>query len=476
MKILWIILAAITVFFIILIYNAVKSKKNGRKLKDEKVHLSEKQQVEYAERLGKMIKCKTVSVKGSYDDTEFAKLRETMAELFPLIHEKAEKMTFGDDCWIFKIEGRDKSRNIMLMSHHDVVAANGEWKHPPFCGEIHDGALWGRGTVDTKTSLFAEFTAVEELLAEGFIPECNLYIGSSHNEEIFGDGFALAVEYFKNNGIEFETVLDEGGGIIDPPVDFVKCKCAMIATHEKGRRSLVCTAKQNGEAKAFTLSKNPPAVRMANFISEISRKNIFISRLYPVVKSMFEGLCPYMPFVARLVCANLWCFGGIIKALAPKINPQAASMLGTTMTVTDINGSSKDKTCTANIYLRFIDENDFEKDLAELKKIAIKHGVEISEGGVNESYVPADMTQKGFAYTNECIAEVFPNFASSVYLLPAGTDARHMTSVCNCTLRFAPLEMNNQQFDSVHNPNENISLKAIGNAVVFYKHFVKNYK
>ncbi|MBE6771474.1 MAG: M20/M25/M40 family metallo-hydrolase [Ruminococcaceae bacterium] len=476
MKFLWIILAAIAVFFIILIYNAVKSKKNGRKLKEEKVHLSEKQQIEYAEKLGKMIKCETVSVKGSYDDTEFAKLRKTMAELFPLIHEKAEKMTFGDDCWIFKIEGKDKSRNIMLMSHHDVVAANGEWKHPPFCGEIHDGALWGRGTVDTKTSLFAEFTAVEELLAEGFVPECNLYIGSSHNEEIFGDGFALAVEYFKNNGIKFETVLDEGGGIIDPPVDFVKCKCAMIATHEKGRRTLVCTAKQSGETKAFTLSKNPPTVRMANFISEISSKNIFISRLYPVVRAMFEGLCPYMPFIARLVCANLWCFGGIIKLLAPKINSQAASMLGTTMTVTNISGTSKDKICKADIYLRFIDENDFEKDLDKLKKIAAKHGVEISEGGVNESYVPADITQKGFTYTNECIAEIFPNFASSVYLLPAGTDARHMTSVCNCALRFAPLEMNNQQFDSVHNPNENISLKAIGNAVVFYKHFVKNYK
>lgn len=471
-----IIFAVIAIFVLILIFNAIKSKKNGRKLTDEKVHLNEKQQLEYAESLAEMIRCKTVSVKGSYDDTEFEKLRETVKKLFPLVHEKAEKMTFGDDCWIYKIEGKDKSRNIMLMSHHDVVAANGEWKYPPFSGEIHDGVLWGRGTVDTKTSLFAEFKALEELLADGFVPECNLYLGSSHNEEIFGDGFLLASEYFKKEGIEFEIVLDEGGGIIDPPVDFVKCKCAMVATHEKGRRTLICTAKQSGENKAFTISKNPPLVRMTNFISEINSKNIFISRLHPEVKAMFEGLCPYMPFIARLVCANLWCFGGIIKALAPKINPQAASMLGTTLTVTDIHGTSKDKICTANIYLRFINENDFEKDLEKLRKIAAKHGIELSEGGVNESYVPADMSSKGFAYTNQCIAEVFPNYANSVYLLPAGTDARHMTHVCTCTLRFAPLEMNNQQFDSVHNPNENISLKAIGNAVVFYKHFIKNYK
>ncbi len=476
MMFVYIVLIALALFLIILTFNAVKAPQKARKLTEEKIHLNEKQQVEYAVKLGNMIRCKTVSVKGSYDDTEFAKLRKTMEELFPLVHKNAEKMTFGDDCWIYKIEGKDTSRNIMLMSHHDVVAATGEWEHPEFCGEIFDGAIWGRGTVDTKTSLFAEFQALEELLADGFIPECNLYIGSSHNEEIFGDGFPLAVQYFKKQGIEFETVLDEGGGIIDPPLDFIKSKCAMVATHEKGRRTVICTAKQTKAAKAFTISKKTPVIRMADFISEINSKNIFKTKLYPVVKDMFSGLCPYMPFVARLVCANLWCFGGIIKAIAPKINSQAGSMLGTTMAVTDIKGATKDKICTANVYFRFIDQKDFEEDFEKFKRIAAKHGIEISDGDLNEAYIPADTKSKGFVYTQQCIAEIFPHIASSVYLLPAGTDARCMTEICNCTLRFAPIEMNNQQFDSVHNPNENISIKAVGNAVVFYKHFIKNYK
>lgn len=475
MKLLWLIPVALAVFLLVLSYNAVMSKKRARKLTEEKIHLNEKNQLEYAERLAEMIKCKTVSVKGSYDDTEFAKLRNTVEKLFPLVHEKSERMIFGDDCWIYKIEGKDKNRNIMLMSHHDVVAENGDWERSPFGGEIIDGIIHGRGTVDTKASLFAEFQALEELLSEGFIPECNLYLGSSHNEEIFGDGMPLAVEYFKNQGIEFETVLDEGGGIIDPPVDLVKCKCAMVATHEKGRRTLICTAKQ-GTTKAFTLNKKSPIARMSKFIAELESKNIFISRLHPEVKAMFEGLCPYMPFAARLVCANLWCFGGLIVKLAPKITSQAATMLGTTLTVTDIKGSNADKSCTANIYLRFINAEDFEKDLEAIKKLAEKHGIEITDGATNESYVPADMNSKGFEYTNKCIGEIFPHIASSVYLLPAGTDARCFTEICPCTLRFAPIEMNNQQFDSVHNPNENLSIKAVGNAVVFYKHFIKNYR
>lgn len=56
----------------------------------------------------------------------------------------------------------------MLMSHHDVVDVTDDWLHPGFCGEIFGNKLWGRGTIDTKTSLFAEFMALEELLREGF--------------------------------------------------------------------------------------------------------------------------------------------------------------------------------------------------------------------------------------------------------------------------------------------------------------------
>ena len=143
--------------------------------------------LEYALKLQKMIQCKTVSKKDSYDDTEFAKLRIVMEELFPLVHKQAKKITFSDDCWMYCIEGKNKNRNIMLMSHHDVVAADGGWKYDGFSGEIAEDKIWGRGTVDTKTPLFAEFMALEELLAEGFVPPCNVYIGSSHNEEIAGD-------------------------------------------------------------------------------------------------------------------------------------------------------------------------------------------------------------------------------------------------------------------------------------------------
>lgn len=473
MRILIAALCIVAALAAVLITKTLIVRAKAKKPAQEKENIPPQMQAEYAARLGEMIRCKTVSVRGSYDDTEFAKLRNTVEKLFPLIHKKAEKLTFGDDCWVYKIKGKDASRNIMLMSHHDVVAAKGEWKHPEFCGEVFENEIWGRGTVDTKTSLFAMMQALEELLAEDFEPETNLWLGSSHNEEILGDGFPLAVEYFKKEGIEFEAVLDEGGGIIDPPLGGTKPKCAMIAVHEKGRRTLICTATHG---KVKYRSANTCVSVMANFIKEVNSSRIFRRKLYPEVRAMFDHIGPHMPFALSVVFANLWLFAPVVKAIMPKINPMAGGMLGTTCYFTEISGNNTDKICTAKAYFRPMDVDDFEVELKKFRKIAAKYGIEVKDGPENEVYRPADISHRHFAYTRECIAEVFPHTVSGAYLLTAGTDARHMTAVSPCALRFAPIEITPQQFNSVHNENENIAVKSVANAVAFYKYYIKNYK
>lgn len=481
MIVLYLILAALLLFACVLLVNAARVSSRARKPGDFVAWKTEEQQKAYAERLAQVIRCKTVSVKGSFDDTEFAKLRETVRELFPLVHEKAEFQVFGDDCWIYKLPGKDTSRNVMLMSHHDVVKADGSWEQPPFEGNIVDGKLWGRGTVDTKTPLFAEFSALEELLADGFVPAVNIWLGSSHNEELGGDGIPLAVEHFKNEGITFELVLDEGGAVISPPLPGIKQRCAMLAVHEKGRHTLVCRAEQGNIHTGLNPQTDTPVVRMAKFIGEVQTSKCFIRRMYPEVRAMFEALCPYMPFALKLVFANLWCFEGLLVKLIPSINPTAASMLGTTCAFNGIKGGKYDgqetNFCEATAFLRCVSSKDQEKDIAQIQKIAKKYGVEVkdAESG-NEYYPPADMGRPQFSYVKQIVEETFPAYVLAPFILPAGTDARHMTDICPCVIRFAPIDLDDQQYASVHSENENISLPSIGNAVEFYTELVKNYQ
>ena len=247
-----------------------------------------KRNEEYAKLLGELIKCKTIYSRGEYK-SEFVKFRVILESMFKLLYKEAKLKIFGDGALLYKIEGQDKERNILIMSHHDVVDINGKWDFEPFSGEIKDGKLLGRGTVDTKTSFFAEIMAVEELLEESFIPKVNIYIASSNCEEVGGDGIPLIRDYFTKKNTSLELVLDEGGAIIDPPLPGLNDKVAMVAVHEKGRTVLNCIASDDDGHASFS-NVESPVIRMSKFISEVSRKiflrESFIQKLELCLKNL----------------------------------------------------------------------------------------------------------------------------------------------------------------------------------------------
>lgn len=88
--ILFTVLAALLLLFAVLAVNAVRAGKRGRKLAPQPEYYTAEELDQYAQRLAKMIRCETVSCRESFDDTEFKKLRDTVRELFPLFHEKAQ--------------------------------------------------------------------------------------------------------------------------------------------------------------------------------------------------------------------------------------------------------------------------------------------------------------------------------------------------------------------------------------------------
>ena len=193
-----------------------------------------------AQNLSKMIQIDTVKTDKLTQYEEFQKLLEN---LYPNIYDKGEKVIINGSLLI-KIKGKNSTLKPMLvMSHTDVVEADGEWKYPAFSGEIAEGCVWGRGTVDTKGSLCAFFEATEDLLKEGFIPESDLYLASSIDEETMGEGAKSTVEYLKNNGVELGIVLDEGGAIVESPMVGLTGWYAMLGIMEKGQANVEFIAK-----------------------------------------------------------------------------------------------------------------------------------------------------------------------------------------------------------------------------------------
>lgn len=471
-----VVLFLILILIAVLLVNAFRVSSTARKLTGQHPAFTEEELNAYGKTFSRMLRCATVSVKDSYDDTEFAKLRSVVEEDFPLLHAKAERMIFGSDCWMYKIPGKDTSRTILLMSHHDVVAADTDWTMPAFEGIIKDGKVYGRGAADTKGSLCAILFAMEEMLRDGITPPVNVYIVSSHNEELGGDGMPKLLEYCQEQGITFEVILDEGGAIVEPPLAGMKAEmCAMVAVHEKGRLKLKCTAKNESSHVSLTAFKGNPVERMAQFIQEITTKNIFIRRLNPQTRAMFTSLAPYCSFPMKVLMSNLWLFGPILLKVLPQMNATAGGMIGTTCNFQTIEGSTTEKVCTASVMLRNINEEDLKADYAAFKAIADKYDITL-ETERDEYYAPADMDSPAYRYTMDCLAKVFPRFPAAPYILPAGTDAWRLTPVCGCVLRFAPTRMSKQQLGSIHAADENLDISAVAEAAAFYKYFAVNYK
>ncbi len=453
----------------------ILSSENKRK------NVSDGQIKQYAETLKKMVDCKTVFTRDFENKAEYEKFNNVIEQSFPNIAEKAEKLLFGSGCFVYTIKGKNAKKNLMLMSHHDVVDGDDKWETDPFCAVEKDGSLFGRGTIDTKTPLFAELQACEELLAEGYeFDGINLYIGSSDNEEVCGDGMVLATEYFKENGIKFDAVLDEGGAITEGMIPGVKAKSAMVAVHEKSRHLYRCKAVLATKGHGGLNPTNDSAVlRLSRFIAEVSKKKIYKGAFYPEVRATFETHAPYMSFPLNMLFGNLTLFSPLIKKIMLGI-PQTKAMLSTSIAFTTVFAGSKDdpqmraKEAETTMFLRCVREEDLLNGLEKIKKIAKKYKIEIEE--IERDYCkPSSFESKPYKLLEQIMSENFPDVIVAPFLLTAGTDARRFTDVADCILRFAPIDLDKKQYASIHSANEHIKIKNIGECVCFYKDFIKKF-
>lgn len=431
-----------------------------------------------AQKLSKMIQYDTTSHANLHEEEKFLGFHKVLEELFPLVHEKLER-TVIDGNLLYYWKGKSSEKPILLMSHQDVVPAEGEWLHEPFSGDIADGKVWGRGASDTKCSVMAFFEAVEELLREGYTPECDVYLASSCTEEWAGDGAPKIVEELKRRGVEFFIVCDEGGGIISEPIGGIKGNFAMVGVFEKGKADVKFTARSAG-GHASAPAKNTPIARLAAFVNEVETHTPFKRKFLPEVSAMFARLAPYAPFGLKLVMGNLWLFAPVMKPVLGKISAQAGAMLQTTIAFTMQSGSDaynvlpQEATLGAN--MRFIPHQGEKESLEIIKILAAKHGLETEIIHSNDYTEPVDINGEAFRLVEKVIGETFPGLPVSPYVMTGATDAQFYQPICPSCIRFAPVIYGPEQMKGMHGLNENIEYNCLPGAVSFYQNLIKAQK
>ncbi len=475
MTVLWIILAIFAALVIIVLLRTVMLKPT--EARDAKVVLdTSERSVEYGKRLAKMVQKETISSRFEEDRTKFYEFHEILEELFPNVHKTCEKHVF-DGSLLYKWSGKSSEKPILFMSHQDVVEAGGVWEHEPFSGDIDEtGRVWGRGTVDTKGSLFCIFTAIEELIKDGYQPEVDVYIGSSCTEEWSGEGAPATVAYLKEHGIELALVLDEGGMIIEEPIGGVKGTYGMVGVVEKGYGDVKFTARSGG-GHASAPKKNTPLVRLGKFMVEVEKHSPFICKFSPTLEEMFKRCAPNMDFGMKMIFANMWLFKPLLTKLLPSINAAAGAMLHTTLAFTTAKGSDGLNVLPQEAYvtgnMRFIHHQPNKESIAAVSAIAKKYDIETEVIYQDEPCPIVDFNGDAFKLVEETIHEVYPGIGVCPYIMTGGTDAKYYKEVSKNCVRFAPLYIDGQQYGSIHGLNENIYQGALPMGVDFYKTVIK---
>jgi acetylornithine deacetylase/succinyl-diaminopimelate desuccinylase-like protein len=119
----------------------------------------------------------------------------------------------GRSIVLARLKGNGSGAKALLLEHHmDVVPADAKrWARDPFSGDVADGKIWGRGTIDMKgigvTQLYA-FIMLHRL----HVPLTrDVLLMAVPDEEVGGD---LGVAWMRKNHydeLDPEYVLDEGG-------------------------------------------------------------------------------------------------------------------------------------------------------------------------------------------------------------------------------------------------------------------------
>jgi carboxypeptidase PM20D1 len=435
-----------------------------------------------AQHLGEAVRIQTVSHQDPAENQlgEWTKLHDWLNATYPKASAAMQRQELGQTL-VYTWPGSDPSAQpIIVMAHQDVVpvtpGTEKDWKHAPFAGEIAEGAVWGRGSVDDKGSLVALFEALEAMAGQGFKPKRTIILVSGHDEEAGGSGAVAAAAWLAGKHPKALFTIDEGG-LISTDTPMINGPAAMIGIAEKGYATLRVTAPAiGGHSSAPPKPNEIGTINLAKAVLAIDAKQ-FPTELRGPAKSMVEVLAAKAGGAGKLAVANRWLLGGVVLSKMADV-PVSAAMLHTTIAPTMLTGSPKEnvlpQAATALINYRIAPWDTSADVLARAQAATRGLPVQVAwtERPPREPSPVSSSDSQGWNLIAATIGAERPGLVVSPYLVVAGTDSRSMAPVSQDVYRFQMLNSASSDIKMIHGTNEHMSLDNLASMIRFYARLV----
>lgn len=440
---------------------------------------------ESTHRLSSAIQLPTVSYPERIDTAAFLQLDTLIRSGFPLVNASLERLNVTAFSQVFRWPGKQSSmKPILLLAHLDVVPVEeetlGDWTHPPFSGEIAEGYIWGRGSLDDKISAFAILEAIEQLLAEDYTPNRTIYLAFGHDEEVGGlAGAATIAAYFAQQKISFEYVLDEGQIILKNGLAGLDPPLAMIGIAEKGylSLSLEVALTEGGHS-----SMPPPETAIGILSAGINRlqKNPVPARIDGATQGFFEFIGPEMTPLYKVLFANLWLSQPLMTRQLSNGNASNA-IIRTTTAPTVIRGGVRANVlpsqAQATVNFRILPGETVESVTNYVEKVVDDERIVVGPLAGSRYQDPSAVSEIntfGFGVVQKTIQQVFPEVIVAPALVIAATDSRHYQIVSDQVYRFQPLYLEQPDLSRIHGIDERINEGNYADAIRFYRQLMLN--
>ena len=380
-------------------------------------------------------------------------------------YQTAESAPGRGNIWA-RLEGGDEPALIMLQ-HTDVVPADMKyWTTDPLSGEIRDGYLWGRGTLDMKGTGMSQLATFVSLHRAGIPLNRDVVLVATADEEaggFYGAGWLVEnhPEIFEGAGL----LINEGGN------------------GEQSDKELLFSVEVTQKVPVWlrlTAVDTPGHGSMPNPTSSVTRivdalhivrENPFEPRIVPAVDAMFQSL--------SLSASPEWeeSFSNMSSAVRDPAflaklqgySPFLHALTRDTCSMTRFEGSNKINVVPpeawAELDCRILPDRPSEIFVDELRELIADTGVEIE---VLMAFTPAVSTTDTVLY--EAIEEVTGERHPGSRVMPSVasgfTDSHFTRDLGIPSYGFDPVVVPEAEFSRIHGNDERISVEAFKRGVI----------
>jgi len=438
-----------------------------------------------AEHLARSLEFQTISFQDptQFDHEEFLTFHQYLEKIFPRVHSVLDREVVGDFSLLYTWEGKHTSlKPILLMAHMDVVpiepGTEGDWSQPPFGGTIADGHIWGRGAIDDKASLMGLFEAVEWLLGKDYQPDRTVYFAFGHDEEVGGNrGAHHVAALLESREVDLKYVLDEGLAIVDGVLPGISKPVAMVGIAEKGYLSVELSVKVEGGHSAMPSGDSTIGI-LSSAIHKLI-ENPMPAKISDPVAQMFDYIGPEMNFPMRMIFANQWLFGGMIKAKlasSPITNATVRTVTSPTVFQAGVKENVLPQEARAIVNFRLLPGDSIAEVMAHIHSTTDDPRIDIAalKSWAIEPSSVSETESPDFSRLIETIRQTFPDVIVAPGLVMGGTDSKHYANLSHNIYRFVPFRIGPEDIAMAHGTNERIAVKNYAEIIHFYIQLIRN--